>query len=551
MLSLRPKYLKRYRDVVRLLVRYGRSDLVKQAGLAEAIGEAEVPAVRLAEAEELAGDLERLGPTFIKLGQLLSTRPDVLPPSYLDALARLQNRVEPFSFAEVERTVTSELGVRLSRGFGSFDRKPLASASLSQVHRATLRDGRQVVVKVQRPGIRDQVIDDLDALEDLAGIIDHHTSLGRRYDFGGLLEALRHTLLRELDFRNEAQNLLTMQHNLRKFRQLRVPAPIEDYTSRRVLTMEYVSGITITDGKLLDLFQLERQSLCEELYRAYLHQVLVDGFFHADPHPGNLSLTPDRRIVVFDLGMVVRIPPRLQDNLIKLLLAISEGRGEDAAAVATKIGQKDPDFDKAEFQHRIVQLVTDNQNTSLEQMQLGHVVLEIRAAAAETGIRLPQELTMLSKTLLNLEKTLRVLDPRYDVHDAIRRYTSEILHRRAQGKMSLQGLYSSLIEVNEFATLLPERANKILDLLAENELRMKVDAVDEAQLIQGIQKIANRITMGLILAALIVGAALMMDVPTDLRLFGYPAIAMFFFLAAAAGGLMLVFQIVVRDRHDG
>lgn len=550
MLSLRPKYLKRYKDVVRLLVRYGRSDLVKQAGLAEAIGEVAEPETRLADAEELAGDLERLGPTFIKLGQLLSTRPDMLPPSYLEALSRLQNRVEPFPFAQVERTIASELGVRLSRAFGSFERKPLASASLSQVHRATLRDGRQVVVKVQRPGIRDQVVDDLDALEELAVIIDHHTSIGRRYDFGGLLEGLRHTLLRELDFRNEAQNLVTLQHNLRKFRQLRVPTPVDDFSSRRVLTMEYISGITITDGRLLDLFQLERQSLCEELYRAYLHQVLIDGFFHADPHPGNLSLTPDRRIAVLDLGMVVRIPPRLQDNLIKLLLAISEGRGEDAATVATKIGQKDTAFDKPAFQDRIVHLVTDNQDTSLEQMQLGHVVLEIRAAAAENGIRLPQELTMLSKTLLNLEKTLRVLDPRYDVHDAMRRYTTEILQRRAQGKMSLQGLYSSLIEVNEFATLLPERANKILDLLAENELRVKVDAVDEAQLIQGIQKIANRITMGLILAALIVGAALMMDVPTELQLFGYPAIAMFFFLAAAAGGLMLVFQILSRDRHD-
>lgn len=550
MLSLRPKHLKRYRDVVHLLVRYGRADLVKQAGLAEAIGEEEVSVEQHAKAEELAGDLERLGPTFIKLGQLLSTRPDMLPPSYLDALARLQNKVEPFPFKDVERTITRELGVRISRGFTHFDRRPLASASLSQVHRATLRDGRQVVVKVQRPHVREQIVDDLDALEDLAAIIDGHTTVGQRYDFSGLLAALRHTLLREMDFRNEAQNLLTLQSNLCKFRQLVVPTPVVDFTSPRVLTMEYISGIKITESKLLDLFHLERQALCEELFNAYLHQVLVNGFFHADPHPGNLSLTPDRRIALLDLGMVVRIPPRLQDNLIKLLLAIAEGRGEEAAAVATKIGQKEPTFDKQRFQHRIIQLVTENQDVSLEQMRLGHVVLEIRAAAAENQIHLPQEITMLSKTLLNLEKTLRVLDPHYDMHEAIRRHTTEILQRRTQGKASLHGLYHSLLEVNEFATLLPERANKIMDLLAENDLRVKVDAIDEAQLIQGIQKIANRITMGLILAALIVGAALMMDVSTDLTLFGYPAIAMACFLGAAAGGVALMIQILRRDRHD-
>src|SRR6185369_4265815 len=216
-LSLKPQHLKRYKDVAMLLMKYGRSDLVKAAGLDPALDD-DSPAATAT------------GPTFIKLGQLLSTRPDILPLPYLQALTRLQDRVEPFSFAEVEAIVISELGVRLSKAFSEFEVEPVAAASLGQVHRAAMRDGRRVAVKVQRPDIRERVAEDLEALADIAEFLDEHTEMGQRYEFGRILEEFRRSLLRELDYRQEAQNLTLLRRNLSDFETIVVPAPVDDYT---------------------------------------------------------------------------------------------------------------------------------------------------------------------------------------------------------------------------------------------------------------------------------------------------------------------------------
>src|SRR5882672_7392426 len=325
-LSLKPERLKRYKDIVALFIKYGRSDLVQQADLEFAgNGHAQALATTVEpKAEELATDLEKLGPTFIKLGQLLSTRGDLLPEPYLDALARLQDQVAAFPYEEVEHIVSTELGVRISKAFAEFEREPSAAASLAQVHWAYMRDGRAVVVKVQRPAVRDQIVEDLEALEVVAEFIDAHTEVGKRYEFGNLLADLRRSLLRELDFKQEAGNLIRLRSGLREFEQIIVPAPIEDFTTSRVLTMEYVSGKNVTSLSPLRLLEIDGRALSRDLFRAYLKQILVDGFFHADPHPGNVFLTDDNRIALLDLGMVAHISGAFQENLLRLLLAISE-----------------------------------------------------------------------------------------------------------------------------------------------------------------------------------------------------------------------------------
>ena len=224
MVLLKTEHLKRYKDVALLLMKYGRSDLVKQTGFAEGIDFDETEMREAApKAEELATDLEKLGPTFIKLGQLLSTRADLLPPPYLEALSRLQDQIEPFPYTEVERIVTSELGVRISKAFLDFEREPLAAASLAQVHRAQLRDGTVVAVKVQRPDIRQQIVQDLEALSEVSQFIDSHTELGKRYEFGNMLQDLRRSLLRELDFKLEASNLNAFAENLSEFEKSVLP----------------------------------------------------------------------------------------------------------------------------------------------------------------------------------------------------------------------------------------------------------------------------------------------------------------------------------------
>ena len=547
-LSLKPQHLKRYKDVAVLLMKYGRSDLVKAAGLDPTLDD-ESPAATATDpaASELADDLERMGPTFIKLGQLLSTRPDILPLPYLHALTRLQDRVEPFSFAEVEGIVISELGVRLSKAFSEFEAKPLAAASLGQVHRAAMRDGRPVAVKVQRPDIRERVVEDLDALEEIAEFLDHHTEMGRRYRFVQILDEFRRSLLRELDYRQEAQNLTLLRRNLSEFSAIVVPAPIEDYTTSRVLTMEYVSGTKITTLSPVALLELNGAALAEQLFRAYLKQILVDGFFHADPHPGNVLVTDAGQIALLDLGMVGRIAPGLQEPLLQLLLAISEGHSDDAVRFALKVGEVRPDFDEPEFSRRVADLVGRHQDAELRNMQVGKAVLEIGRISGDVGLRLPSELTMLGKTLLNLDQIAEALDPTFNPNASIRKNAAEIMRGRLLKSASPGNMFSGVLELKEFMERLPGRVNKILDTVANNQLEVKVDAIDEARLMAGFQKVANRITLGLLLAALIIGAAMLMQVETSFRILGYPGLAIIFFLLAAGGGIALMLSILLKD----
>jgi ubiquinone biosynthesis protein len=451
-LSLKPEHLKRYRDLAQFLIRYGRSDLVRHAQLDSALTDEDLIPAEAAESEALAADLERMGPTFIKLGQLLSSRPDILPPHYTEALSRLQDRVAPFPFAEVERIITDELGSRIGRLFLDIDPVPVAAASLGQVHRATLRSGRAVVVEVQRPGIRAQVADDLEVLSELAQLAEEHTEFGRKYGPVQTLDELRRSLIRELDYLQEAMHLATLRSNLREFERIVVPEPIDDYTTSRVLTMEYVPGRKITALSPLARAEIDGTELADQLFQAYLKQILVDGFFHADPHPGNLFLTPDGRIALIDLGMIGRITRSMQGELLRLVLAVSEGCGDEVADVVIRTGEMRPAFDEHGFRREIGRVVARYQGAVASQIQLGRVVMEIR---------------------------------------------------------------------------------------------VKVD--EELWMMASLQEIANRITLGLVVAALIIGAAMLMRVETDYTILGYPALAMVFFLIAAVSGLLLAVSIV---RHD-
>ena len=546
--SLKPERLKRYKDVAMLLIKYGRSDLISVAGLEGSVVPDEIAAEsEVAPAEDLAKDLEKLGPTFIKLGQLLSTRADILPGPYLEALARLQDQIEPFPYEEVERIVSGELGVRLSKAFADFDPAPLAAASLAQVHKASMRDGRAVVVKVQRPDIRDLIVGDLEALGEIAHFLDQHTELGRRYEFDNMLVNLRKSILHELDFTVEANNLHTIAANLAEFDDLVIPEPVDDFTTTRVLTMEFISGKKITALNPLRLLEIDGGLLADELWSAYLKQFLIDGIFHADPHPGNVFLTDDDRIALLDLGMVGRVTRTFQDNLLRLLLAISEGRGEMAAEAAIRMGEPKEGFDRATFERRITDLVADNSDAVLSRMNAGKVTLDITRISADCWFRLPAEFTMIAKALMNLDRVVYTLDPNFDPNVIIRDRANEILQRNILKSVAPANLLSGVVDLKEFAEKLPTRVNRILDAAGNNELRFKVDAIDEKVVLEGLQKVANRITLGLVVAALIVGAAMLMRVETSFKIFGYPGIAMIFFLLAAAAGLILAFSILFYD----
>ena len=556
-IAAKSRHLRLYAELTRLLVKYGRSDLVRDmraagfdGGVAELaapdVADGEVPV----EAEQLADDLEALGPTFIKLGQLLSTRVDLLPPAYTEALSRLQDDVEPISAEEVEQVFCDELGVDTRTAFRGFDHEPLASASLGQVHRAQLRSGREVVVKVQRPGIRERIKEDMEALAELATWLDDHTDIGRRFGFAELLSEFDRSLRDELDYKREATNLRRLSAIVEPYPALVVPQPVDDFTSGRVLTMDYLEGRKITT--LTPIARLEMDAdgaeLADQLFRAYLDQILVDGFFHADPHPGNISLTPDGRIAMLDLGMVARVPPRLQDRLIKLLVAVSGGQGEEAARLTMEMGTRLSDFDEARFVRGASDLVVRNHDLGVGEIDAGGLVMQLQRLSGETGLRLPPELALLGKALLNLDQVARSLDADFSPSAAIQRHATAILQSRM--RPTRERLFSAALEAREFVEELPGRVNKLLDSTVNGELTVKVDAFDEKELLRGMQQLANRVTTGLVLAALIVGAAMLTRVQTDVKLFGYPAVAIVCFLLASLGGAALLWSIAVGDRRD-
>lgn len=560
-MKLSASHLKRFRQIVALLWKYGRSDLAQQMSADEGFGidqpgagdDAPQPADEAAKSpkdaspENLANDLEAMGPTFVKLGQVLAGRPDLLPADYMKALARLQDSVKPFPYADVEQTVLAELGVRISKAFSRFDPEPLAAASLGQVHRAALRDGRAVVVKVQRPDIRRQIAEDFEVLEQIAAFLDNHTEVGRKHRFSVVLQEFRLVIQQELNYEREAHNLIAFGRNLADFKRIQVPQPVPDYYTRSILTMEEVDGQKITDIGPMARMELDGAALTEELFRAYLQQVLLDGLFHADPHPGNVFITKDGRIALIDLGMVGHTAPAMQENLLKILLAISEGNGDAAAEVAVRISEKLDDFTPGEFRRRITQLVALRRDQGLEQLNMGRSLLEVSGIAHESGLIVPSELVLIGKTMLQLDEVGRILDPAFDTNASIRRNVSALMTRR-MGKDFTQGnVYTSLLEMKDFTTGLPTRLNRIMDTLANSEMEIRVKATDAKMAMDGMQKIANRITTGVVLAGLIVGASLLMRVATPFELFGYPGLAILCFVAAATGGFWLVISIFVSD----
>ncbi len=549
LITLNPEKLKRYKNIAMLIIRHNREPIFRKSEFDERdiSAETQVNSDIKKDAERLTLELQEMGPTFIKLGQLLSTRADLLSRPYIEALSRLQDDVPPFPFDEVEKTITDELGVRLSKAFLEFDEKPVAAASLGQVHRAVLRSGKEVAVKVQRPGIRRIVLEDLNALKDIAETIDKHTEIGRRYLFEDLLEEFRRSILLELDYLKEAQNLIRLTEILVNYEDIIVPQPVMDYTSPRVLTMDFIHGIKISDFSPIARLDTDGHKLSSDLLKAYLDQVLIHGFFHADPHPGNVFLTYDKKIALIDLGMIARITPSMSDLLLKLLLVLSEGKGDEAAKISLRLGQPLENFNEEQLTKDIGYYVSRYFNASLEDIQVGRVVAELAQISAKNGLRPSAELTMLGKTLLNLDIIGKILDPEFNPNEVIKQHANSIMQKHMLKSLSPGNIFSSLLEVNELIKKLPSRINKLLYLASNNKLRIKIDSIDELRLTRDLQKIANRITLGAIVAAFIISAAMMMRVQTDFTIFGYPGIAMILFIFAGICGFAIMINILKYD----
>ena len=503
-----------------------------------------------AAAEQFTTDLEALGPTFVKIGQMLSTRPDLVPPEYIAALVRLQDKVAPADLEVIEAQIASELGAPLKKLFAEFDPVPLGTASFAQVHAAVLHSGRKVAVKVQRPGLVAAIEADMATIGSLIGSLGMVSGVGKRLGFSEWLAEFRATMLAELDYLQEANNLETFRTRLEPYPRITVPAPVWDYTTRLVLTMDRAEGIRVT--KIPDVLRTEADlsPLASDLGRAYLDQIFMHGLIHADPHPGNVVLTPNQDLVLLDLGMVGHVPPRMRDQLLKLILATTEGRGEQVSETLMHMGTRLEDFDEPRFTRETSRMVARFSNSSVRTDSEGGFLLQLVRIGGDCGLRPPAELTLLGKTLLNLEAVLLALDAKMSMRDVLQGHLAELFRARTRSSLDLGRLATDALEMQELVREAPQRLSVLLRTLADNRFKVNISGLEESHLIESMQKIANRITVGLIAAAMIVGAALIMDVPSKQQLFGYPALALVMFIIAAGLGGALVVSILAGDRKS-
>ena len=546
---LKPRNIGAYRDLLVLFTKYGRKDFrltmkPEEMVATEVTEEPSEPDVRQ-RAQAFAKALKDMGPTYVKFGQVLSTRPDVVPPEYIEALEQLQDQIDPFSFAEVETIVEEELHVRISKAFEVFESTPIAAASLGQVHRAVLRDGREVVVKVQRPGVREQVPKDLEVFTDIAQTLEQHTDLGRKMNLVASIEQARTTLLNELNYVQEAHNMDVLRKNLAEFPQIYIPQVVEDFSTSRVLTTELVKGKKVSKLTPLGMIENNYAELAGVLTRAYLKQICVDGIWHSDPHPGNVFIREHDegpQIVLLDFGMVSKIGQDVQDEVIKLLLAISNNRGPEVAEACIRLSEIEERFEPTKFLREISAIVASVHDVDAAQVNAGQIIFNVVAIANANDLKAPPELTMLAKTLLNLDGITRKLDPQYNPEKVIRDYAEELMGLKLQQKFAPRNFYPAMLDLNQLVLDLPRRAREITDLTAAGRLTFGIKLTQAEEFLAGIHKIANRITVGVIIAALLIASSMMMRI--------YPRFAMVGYVLAAAAGLYLIVTTLMHDRDD-
>ncbi len=503
------RYVKRYRQILQVLVKYGFAQVLAQInlyGIWERIycrrqnGCSELPHNPEARLRMV---LEELGPAYIKVGQLLSTRADLLPTAFTTEMARLQDDVPPFPSQKAKQIVEAEFKVPLDQIFQSFDTEPLAAASIGQVHRAVLHNGDLVVVKIKRPGIDVMVKNDLEILVELASLVERNTNLGPLYQFTSIAREIQKIISRELDYHSEARNAQRFKQNMEGNPHVCVPRVYWEYTTHDVLTLEYRQGINLSRYFMEPVPESDPTGIAEVLTETFFKQVFINGFFHGDPHPGNIALLPDGRLFLMDFGSAGFISEDLRGRLALIFLSF---QNMDPVAMVDEMLSFTfcpPIINRSELIRDIALIQEQYFEIPLKEINLSEALQDLMRVGAKHHLRFPYEFLLLVKALLTLEGTVSRLDPDFKIAEAVQRYGPALQGK--QLKYAARRLKGVARSYQRLAEEIPERTVEILRATAAGELKIKVEIDRAESALKTLENAVNRLAFSIVLASLVIG----------------------------------------------
>lgn len=520
MLGKRIRHIKRYQDVAKILTRHGFGFFVQETGLLHMLSLPKRIFLPKREndprnmGERIRQTLEELGPTFVKMGQMASTRADLISEDIIKELAKLQDNVPPFPFAQVTAILEEELGHPLGEIFAWIDEKEIAAASIGQVHQARLRTGELVAVKVQRPQIRETIETDLEIMLDLAALAENHIKQVERLQIRDVIEEFAKSLRNELDYGMEARNAERIAKQFLNDPTIHIPAIYWDYSTKAVLTMEFVEGRKLSLEEL-DSIGHDRKAIAEQLVKALFRQVLIEGFFHADPHPGNIFLLKDGRIALIDFGMACRLSPDMRENFSLLVISMMRHDTEGTLKAILRSGVVPDDVDLRRLTVDVEELGDKYMGMPMSKISLGEAVNDLLKIAFRHQIRVPSELTLLAKCLLTLEGIVEKLDPQLSVIDLAEPFGKQLLKERYKPQRFAERAWQNFLDYGEILVDLPKQLKALLRIWTQGKSRFDVNMLEFDVYLKKMDRVTNQISFSIgllsfsiIMAALIVASAL-------------------------------------------
>jgi predicted unusual protein kinase regulating ubiquinone biosynthesis (AarF/ABC1/UbiB family) len=499
--------------------------------------------------------LVELGPVYVKLGQLLSTRPDLLPPSYIEALTSLQAEVPPVAWEAVEAIIRKQLQRPIEDIFAIIHHQPVAAGSIAQTHRATLVDGREVALKIQRPGIERVVEQDIRLLRGLARLVNR-TEMGRSYNLVAVVEEFASALRAELNFTQEASSTDLLRRNLSKSywfdpQQLILPEIYWDLTSEKLLVMEWLNGVPLLAADFKGTkyggdANAERRAIADLIIRAYFQQFYIDGTFHADPHPGNLFYLPQGRIALIDFGLMGRLDPRTQEILIELILAIANLDGKRCSQLTLELAESTQPVNLAHLENDFDRVLRRYYNLNLSEINFSQLIYQIMQIAHKHKIRLPSNMGLYAKTLANLEGVTRQLNPDFNIIEQIKPLMADLFRQRLVGHAPLQDLLRAALDIKTLSLDAPRQLEMLLDRVTSETLQWNIAVRGLEPFRRSLDSVGNRLTFSIVTAAILIGAAMIFSKDPSNPVFFW--VSGILFVLASLIGLWLIFSMIRSGR---